>query len=147
MQIALLVVVRSAEQTTSSDSTTPRAQSPLLPTVGSLISEDLVKDLGPLRAVRAQLDAERRLWARRRQASLSRLQSLRWHNGKKMPAGSTPLPPPYTPPDPTRPFTPAPPQAPFAPPPTEAIIDAIVHERLEASLRALQTKSKPRGKS
>ncbi|KOO52883.1 had-superfamily hydrolase [Chrysochromulina tobinii] len=37
--------------------------------------------------------------------------------------------------------------APFALPPTEAIIDAIVHERLEASLRALQTKSKPRGKS
>ena len=142
-----LVSERSAELTTSSDSATPCAQSPLLPTVGSLVSEDLVKDLGPLRAMRAQLDAERRLWARRRQESLSRLQSLRWHNGKKMPAGSAPVPPPYTPPDPTRPFTPAPPQAPFALPPTEAIIDAIVHERLEASLRALQTKSKPRGKS
>ena len=81
--------------------------------------------------------AQRRLWASRRQANLSRLQGLRWLQGKRMPAGC--LPPTlsndshHSPSN--RPFTPAPPQPFFAMLPTEAIIDALVHERLEESLR------------
>ena len=54
-----------------------------------------------------------------------------------MPAGCLPPTlsndPPHSPSN--RPFTPAPPQPFFAMLPTEAIIDALVHERLEESLR------------
>ena len=88
--------------------------------------------------------AQRRLWASRRQANLSRLQGLRWLQGKRMPAGCVPPSlsddPPHSPSN--RPFAPAPPQPFFAMLPTEAIIDALVHERLEESLRAKQTSRK-----
>eukprot|EP00900_Chrysochromulina_parva_P014444 jgi/Chrpa1/22/Chrysochromulina_OHIO_Genome00000065-RA len=105
-----------------------------------LVSSDLFELRDELRWTQAQ----RRLWASRRQANLSRLQGLRWLQGKRMPAGCVPPSlsddPPLSPSN--RPFAPAPPQPFFAMLPTEAIIDALVHERLEESLRALQTSRK-----
>ena len=105
-----------------------------------LVSSDLFELRDELRWTQAQ----RRLWASRRQANLSRLQGLRWLQGKRMPAGCVPPSlsddPPHSPSN--RPFAPAPPQPFFAMLPTEAIIDALVHERLEESLRALQTSRK-----